>query len=332
MYRQLTVGVLFISVLTLAVSAIGAAAIAGDATQATPAQLVDSLHQAFGNHHVRAVHAKGILLEGEFRPDPSATRLTRSPLFAGPSVPLLARFSDFTGLPDIPDTAPEANPRGFAMKFTLQGGQTMDVVTHSFNGFPVATANDFAELMRAIGASGATATKPTALDAFLDAHPVAKRFLTSQKPAPESYATLSFFGVNSFTFTNADGVHTQVRYRFVPVEGEKYLDAVAIAAKSPNYLMDEVGKRVEQAPVVFDWYAQIASKTDAIADPSIAWPEDRKLVKLGTVTLKRLVSDPDVKDKATMFLPGNVTAGIEPADPMIGARTAAYPISRANRQ
>ena len=34
----------------------------------TPAELVESMHTAFGYNHCRAVHAKGIILEGEFVP------------------------------------------------------------------------------------------------------------------------------------------------------------------------------------------------------------------------------------------------------------------------
>ena len=43
------------------------------AGQQTPQDLVNALHAAFGEHHARAVHAKGILLEGSFAP-PSRPR------------------------------------------------------------------------------------------------------------------------------------------------------------------------------------------------------------------------------------------------------------------
>jgi catalase len=56
------------------------------------------------------------------------------------------------------------------------------------------------------------------------------------------------------------------------------------------------------------------------------------LVKLGTLTLTALVRDQAATDKSLMFLPGHLTAGIEPADPMIAARSAAYPVSFAERQ
>ena len=114
---------------------------------------------------------------------------------------MTARFSDFTGIPTIPDNVGEANPRGFAVKFKAPGGD-FDIVTHSFNGFPTKTAGEFRELLLAIPVSGKDAAKPTALDKFLAAHPIAKTFLTSQK-SPESFATSAYFGVNAFKFTKA---------------------------------------------------------------------------------------------------------------------------------
>jgi catalase len=51
------------------------------------------------------------------------------------------------------------------------------------------------------------------------------------------------------------------------------------------------------------------------------------LVKLGTVVIVRLVPEPVKADKALLFLPGRLPAGIEIAHPMIAMRTAAYPIS-----
>ena len=302
------------------------------AVHETPAQLVGALHSAFGEHHARAVHAKGVMFEGTFTPAPSARSLTKAKLFDGASLPITVRFSDFTGIPDIPDTADGANPRGFAVKFRLPDGTQTDVVTHSFNGFPTANADEFAQLLRAIGASGEGAAKPTALDSFLAAHPIAKTFLTTQKPAPVSYATLAYFGVNSFAFTDAAGKRRFVRYRFVPVAGEKFLDAATLKAQGPNYLIDEIGARIAKQPVRYDWYAQLAESGDVVADPSIAWPESRKLVKLGSLEISRPVADPVAADKSTLFQPGNLLPGMEAADPMIDLRHAAYPISFGARQ
>jgi catalase len=297
----------------------------------TPKDLVDALHVAFGEHHARAVHAKGILLTGSFSPDPAARSLSRASVFVGGALPVTARFSDFTGIPDIPDVIPEANPRGFAFKIKANDGDMFDVVTHSFNGFPVATSDEFAAFLRSIGASGADAAHPTAIEQFLETHPIAKAFVTSQKPPPTSFATAAYFGVNSFRFTNASGTALHVRYRFVPLAGEQYLGVDALKARGANYLRDELPGRLKTGAIKFDWYAQVAATGDKIEDPSVAWPESRKLVRLGTLSLTAIAEDPAL-DKQTLFLPGQAHAGIESADPMLMLRNAAYPISFGARQ
>ena len=44
--------------------------------KASPGDMVDALHSAFGDHHSRAVHAKGIILEGTFKkPRPHQTNV-----------------------------------------------------------------------------------------------------------------------------------------------------------------------------------------------------------------------------------------------------------------
>lgn len=295
-------------------------------------QLVNDLHTAFGAHHARAVHAKGVILEGSFTPTGEARALCTAAIFASGAIPVTVRFSDFTGLPEIPDTAAEANPRGFAIKLRPGDGPPMDIVAHSFNGFPVATASEFGMLMRAIGASGPDAAKPTALDQFLAAHPIAKTFLTTQKPPPASYATTAYYGVNSLKFLAPGNDHAFVRYRFVPAAGEHELDAATLRAKGPNYLIEEIATRVAAAPVRFDWFAQIAAPGDTVDDPSKAWPETRKLVRLGTISIARMAPDQPAEDKSLLFMPGRMPSGIEIADPMLAARDAAYPISFGERQ
>jgi catalase len=158
-------------------------------------------------------------------------------MFAGPSVPVTIRFSDFTGIPDIPDNIGEANPRGLAIKFRSGSDADLDVVTHSSNGFPTATADELEMLLRAIGSSAPGATKPTALDKFRESHPIAKTFLTTQNPPPVSYATTAHFGINSVAFINLKNERHFVRYRFVPEAGEHYIDEatrVGALRRSPN--------------------------------------------------------------------------------------------------
>ena len=297
-----------------------------------PQQMVNALYSAFGDHHSRAVHAKGIMAVGTFEPAPEAAALSKASIFAHATLPVLVRFSDFTGIPDIPDTVGDANPRGFALKIKLPDGSSADVISHSFNGFPTATSAEFRELLLAIGGSGASAVKPTALDQFLGSHPIAKTFLTTQKPPPESYATLTYYGVNAFEFIDANGRRQFVRYRFVPVGGEVLLSPERLAAMGPNYLQTELPMRLAKSAAEFTWYAQIAEASDVIDDPSIAWPEGRRLVRLGVIRINHVALDSAATEKATMFAPLNVPDGIAPADPMLGIRQGAYPLSYNHRQ
>jgi catalase len=311
---------------------LGAPISGGAAAQGVdPAELVRDIHAIFGEHHARAVHAKGVVLNAAFEPTEQARQLSRANVFAG-KIQATVRLSNTTGFPEIPDADPNASPRGLAVKFKLDNGSEMDLVTHSFNGFPAATAAEFHNFLQAAAASGPGAAKPTPIEKYLQSHPEAVPFVTQQKPPPESFATTAYFGVNAFAFVDAAGKKTTLRYRIVPQAGEKYLGAASAASKGPNYLVEEIAARTARAPVIFDWMAQIAQPSDKVDDPSIPWPEGRQLVKLGTLTITGVAADQAGLSRSLVFLPNNVPAGVEPVDPMIDVRSAAYPISFGERQ
>ena len=301
--------------------------------KSTPTQLVDALNGVFGSHQgARAVHAKGIILEGRFTPGKAASSVSKAPHFQNKAVPVVVRFSNFAGVPVVPDNDGHASPRGLAVKFKLPNGDSSDIVAHSFNGFPSPTTDDFRDLLAALGSSGPNAAKPTPLDAYLGTHPVAKAFLTSPKPNPVSFASLPYFGVNTFKFTNAAGKATFGRYQFLPIGGAQYLSDAQAASASPGYLMEEIGPHVKKAPARFRLVLQIAGKDDRLDDPSVAWPDTRKTVELGVLAISRALADDPALDKKLLFIPGALPAGIEPADPMITARSTAYPVSFGRRQ
>jgi catalase len=225
-----------------------------------------------------------------------------------------------------------SNPRGLSLKFHLPDGQSTDIVGHSFNGFPVATTDEFRDLLIAISKSGAGATHPTPLEQFLEAHPLAKTFLTTQKAPSESYGTLSYFGVNAFKFTNAKGKSHYIRYQFIPETGEHFLNKEEVKNVGPDYLSKEIAERLIKGPVKFKMYAQIAEDGDKIGDPSIAWPDSRKLVLLGILTIKRIADNSLQEDKALTFNPGNIPAGIQVADQMLTDRHRLYPVSVNERR
>lgn len=298
-----------------------------------PVALVDALNKLSGGPHkgFRANHAKGVMVEGTFTPAPSAASLSKAPHFAK-RVTVLVRFSDTTGVPNLPDASPDASPHGMAIRFNIPGGGSTDIVSISANGFPVATPEDFLALLTAIANSGPGAAKPTPVEQFLGSHPAALKFVTTPRPPPVSFATLAFYGVNAFKFTNAQGVSRFARYQIVPVAGEQHLSEADAAKAAPNYLIDELPQRIAQGAVKFRLLAQLAKEGDTITDGTVVWPADRELVELGTLSLTSTVKDQVSAQKGIMFNPLALQAGIEPsADPVLLARPPAYAVSYAHR-
>lgn len=302
--------------------------------KSVPEQAVDSLNAVFGVHPgMRAAHAKGVVLEGKFTPSASAMSVSKASHFQKVKTPISTtiRFSASTGLPAIPDTDPGASPRGMAVKFHLPDGSKTDLVVHSFNGFPVATTAELRDLLLAVGATKPGDPQPTALDTFLSGHPTAKSFLEASKPAPASYGTLPYFGVNTFKFTNAKGATTFGRYQLQPMAGEHFLTTEQLSTMEPNYLTSEIRKSVRRGPVKFKLLLQVAAADDKLDDPSITWPDSRKKLELGTITITKIVKDSDAAEKKLLFMPGMLVPGIEAADPMITERSAAYIVSSSRR-
>ena len=301
-------------------------------TKSSPTQMVEAFHSAFGKHpNARAVHTKGLILLGSFTPDQGAKNISNAPHFLGKTIPVTFRFSDFTGIPDIPDTIGAANPRGLALKFHLPDGTSTDIVSHSFNGFPVSTTDEFREFLLAISKSGPEVAHPSPIEQFLATHPIAKTFVLTQKAPSISYGTLAYFGVNAFKFTNSKKAVHFIRYQFIPENGEHFLTPAQLKTKGPDYLSKEIASRLSKGQVRYKMYAQVAEEGDKIEDPGIAWPDNRKRILLGILTIKKLSQNTLAEDKALAFNPGNLPSGIEIADQMILDRQRAYPISVAER-
>ena len=319
------------------VAALGTAARAEDSAPLPqkPFQVavVGALNTLSGGPHAgyRANHAKGVLVTGEFTPTPTAAALSKAPHFAA-RVPVLVRFSNGTGVPALPDADPNASPHGIAIRFQLPGGDNTDIVSISANPVPVATPDEFLGFLQAAVASGPGAAKPSPIEQFLGSHPVAAKWITTPRPAPVSFGTLAFYGVNAFKFTNAKGVSRYARYQILPVAGEQALDAADAAKAAPNYLMDELPQRIAKGAVKFRLVAQVAKAGDPVNDGSIAWPADREVIELGTLSLTATPTEQVKAQKVLLFNPLLVPAGIEPsADPVLLARPGAYAVSYGQR-
>jgi catalase len=294
-------------------------------------QLVNALNKAFGKHPgIRPNHAKGIVVSGSSKAFAQAAGLSKAVLFSGSTIRVTVRFSDATGIPNLPDGSKTANPHGMAIKFHLPDGSETDMVINSLKFSPVSTGEEFRDLLLALAASPPDAAKPTTFDRFVAKHP---RVLAAFASAatPDSFAHEEYCGVDAFVFINKKGDRQAVRYQMVP-EHVVHLDEADAAKRAPNFLIDELPERLKRGPVTFHFKAQLAAAGDATKDATQPWPEDRKVVELGLLTIDKARANSAEAEKSLVFLPGQLTEGIEPSDdPLIGVRNGVYGLSFSRR-
>jgi catalase len=291
-------------------------------------KFLEQFDAMFGEHPgFRPAHAKGALLSGTFVPAAAAALLTRAP-HMNRSVPVTARFSNSTGLPAIPDNNANANPRGMAIRFHLAERVHTDIISHSTNGFPTRTGEEFLAMLRA-----AVAPDQAEIQKFLGAHPAALAFVQTPKPAPSSFAREAYFAVTAMRFINDDGVSRFGRYRLSPEAGVEHLDDAAVAARTENYLFDELEGRINAGPIRFRVSAQLANDGDVVDDATVHWPEDRAVVDLGTVELMNLIPNSVAEQRQIIFDPIPRVDGIEASnDPLLELRAAVYLLSGRRRR
>lgn len=308
--------------------------LADEREKSTVEKIVDVQHDLFKGPRegLRSNHTKGVVLTGEFKPAESARQISSAAHLQQDSSPIVVRFSNATGFPDIADNDPRGLAKGMAMRIDLGDEEYTDMVLSSVPRFPVATPEAFLEMLTAVTDSATSDAETKPIQQFLADNPKAKHFVDYPKPFPASFANLSYHGINAFKFTNADGESVYGRYIVTPLDGVKTLEKADAEAQNENYLMNEIRERLPQQPAEFRLSVQVAAPDDEVNDATVIWPEDRKVIELGTIVLYAAKADATAYEKATMFNPLALPEGIEPsADPILLARPGAYAVSFQHR-
>jgi catalase len=316
-------------------AALSSMAFAGSGAQAKdPETIVNDLNAIFGKQgaNMRASHAKGQCVTGSFKPGADAPGLTKSASFAK-DVPVLGRFSMGGGNPKIADNAKTAI-RGFAFKLDPNGKAPSEFV---FGSAPVQFARTLEQMagfleVRAPGPDG----KPDAdkIKAFGDANPDTKRLgaYLASKPAPASYAGVTYFGVHAYTATNAAAKAQVFKFKLIPAAEAGLTDDEA-KAKPTDFLVAELTERLTKGPAMFSLVAIMGEAGDATDDASSQWKDEdtRKTVVLGTLSVAA-IEDNKTCD-AGVFDPTILADGIAGPkdDPLFAARSPAYAISATRR-
>ncbi|KAK4070629.1 Catalase [Trichoderma simmonsii] len=290
--------------------------------------LISTLKDMFGRiDNARPSHARGVFVSGSFTPTDEAKEWSIAPHFSSPSTPVIARFSLFTGIPNIPATDPNANPHGLAVRFLIGDDVKTDIICQSSTVFPANTGEGVLAFF--------SNYRDGTVEEYAKEHPEALPFMQEDRKFPKNFGTQSFYSINAFKFINAAGKSVFIRYRWIPLSGKQYLTQSELEAKGPNFLFDELPGVFAQGPISFKLVAQVAGEGDITDNCNEIWPEDRQLVELGVLTLTKVTEKealpPQTNSIVYNVMPG--VPGIEPSDdPVLAARAKVYPTSGETRR
>ena len=300
----------------------------------TPSAAIDRIEAAVPPRaQDRRLHARGAVYDARFVPSGEITDRTIATHLRNEG-PAVVRFSN-GGNFDADDRA--AGVRGMAVKFLTDGNAVADLAAANTATFPARTPEGFVALIELLSKlQGGPLDRLQAvpkLASILVKHPEILRTLLAKKAKPPaSFATTRYNGLNAFVLVDADGQRQAFRYRLLPELGEKPLDEEQARTLPRDFLIAELDQRLTQAPVSFALKFQFAEPGDSTTDPTIAWPEERKLLRAGQIVITSRSSNEEHWQQE-VFDPTHVAAGVELSDdPILAFRTRAYAVSAQRRQ
>jgi len=268
----------------------------------------------------RRNHAKGICFTGTFEANGAGTALSRAQVFARGQYPALGRFNLATTNPSAPDATVPI--RGMGLRIATPDGHEWRTAMIDAPFFAVSTPQAFYELLLASGSKD-----PDAMMRFSAAHPEFARFGAWIKSAPwtGSYAEERYNSLDSFVLTDSAGGKSVVRWSLVPTVQPVPVAQEELAKRGPNFLDAEITERVRGGPVRWSMVVTVAHPGDPTADPSKPWPEDRRVVVVGTLVVRRIEPERDGPCRDINFDPSVLPPGIRTSDdPFPAARSSAY--------
>lgn len=298
-----------------------------------PTRMVDAFEATNGKFEgFRRSGAKGICATGEFVGSAQGRALSVASAFSGKPVPVIVRFSVGGANPNAADNG--KGQRNLALQFDLPGGEVWQM--GNVNA-PICAATPEQLLGRVESLRPDPATKaadPAKVKAFADANPevlMQGRYFASQ-PVPASYASVNYWGVHGFGFTNDKGQTQYGKWIFEPVGGVQGLTDEEAKAKGPQFLFEDLRQRVKAGGVAFNFNLELAQPGDTINKATVPLPEGRQKVNLGVLKITAVSADATGPCVGITYNPMILPKGVVPTDdPMLAGRAAPYAVSLGRR-
>jgi catalase len=296
----------------------------------TSARLIDAFEADTRPHPgFRRNHAKGVCVSGRFESNGNGAQLSSASVFRPGVVQVVGRLS----APGFDPTQEDytAAVRSFALRFTLSNGEQWRTAMNSVPIFAVSTPEALYQQLSALQPDAASGrVDPAKMEMFLEKHPETRAFheWLSSHLASSKFYNASYFSINAFRFTNAQGNTRFVRWSVVPEAA--YQPVSVTDTRDPDFLAHDLSKRLERGPVRWHLMLTPAAPGDPTNDATRVWPQERELhrVDAGVLVIDKAESQIDGTCRDINFDPLILPAGIEPSDdPLLAARSSAYAVS-----
>ena len=286
----------------------------------------------------RQPHAKGSGAFGVFETTEDVTAYTRAALFQpGVKTEMLARFSTVAGESGSPDTW--RDPRGFALKFYTAEGN-YDMVGNNTPIFFIRDPMKFQHFIRSQKRRADNGLRDHDMQwDFWTLSPESAHMVTwlmGDRGIPRTYRYMNGYSSHTYMWVNAGGDEFWVKYHFKTDQGVECLtqeEADRLAGESPDLHRKDLFEAIRDGDFP-SWtlHMQIMPFEDAKTyrfnpfDLTKVWPHgDYPLIKVGTMTLNRNLTDFHTEMEQAAFEPNNLVPGIGLSpDKMLLARGFSY--------
>ncbi len=271
----------------------------------------------------RQPHAKGSGAFGAFETTEDVSAYTRAALFQpGVKTEMLARFSTVAGESGSPDTW--RDPRGFALKFYTSEGN-YDMVGNNTPIFFVRDPMKFQHFIRSQKRRADNGLRDNDMQwDFWSLSPESAHMVTwlmGDRGIPKSYRHMNGYSSHTYMWVNAGGDKFWVKYHFKTDQGIEFLaqdEGDRIAGENADYHRQDLFEAIRDGDFP-SWtlYMQIMPFEEAKTyrfnpfDLTKVWPhDDYPLIKVGTMTLNRNLTDFHTEMEQAAFEPNNLVPGI----------------------
>lgn len=287
----------------------------------------------------RRMHAKGSGAFGTFRVTHDITRHTRAALFSeiGKQTEVFVRFSTVAGERGAADA--ERDIRGFAVRFYTEEGN-WDIVGNNTPVFFFRDPLKFPDLNHAVKRDPRTNLRdPENNWDFWTNLPEALHQITivmSDRGIPDGYRHMHGFGSHTFSFVDAAGARSWVKFHFRTQQGIRNLtdeEAATVIAGDRESAQRDLYEAIEAGNhPKWTLYVQIMPEADAATyryhpfDLTKVWSKkDYPLLEVGELELNRNPDNYHADVEQAAFSPANVVPGIGfSPDRMLQGRLFSY--------